>query len=551
VFKQNYGVFAGLAAAASIVVVSLRNDSQTGIASRVIRDWLLVGLGMAVIGLPLAAYLAAIGAGPPAFDSLVLRPFQGFSDHHSIPYLPLSDIWTHDRMRMAGGFTYLPPIAFNASGFEFWPKLVVSTVKSLLALLYWLPPLVIAGSALLFAVDVRAKRAGRPDHALPVVAIFASFVFLGVFPRADYNHLINVYQPMLILLVVFSERLVSSIGKHARPLANAVLFMLVLTAGTYGLIGTVWFGELWSKVRTPIASPRAGVLVNMWFASMLNYEVEAIRAATAPGDSILAMPGLSMLPFLADRHVATRYHNFYAVHIAHDGGKQAAEEAEAEDTRLVISEYNNFFSDPVGMLEFAPHLTDYVNSNFEEAFSVSTDTHMFLARRPEPIDRDRLLSILERCKIPRKSGGGVYLRETPLFRAINHHYGYHTVSSGEKRTVCNIDVPERPANLRFQVSTRSVDAVTPGTKVSIEVTIKTESDSATQSLTELTRKIPVTQSAGWKSAAPKEYSVDLTRYAGRRVRLVMRSRLEGSLEMNPLDARGFIVRWIDPVIEPR
>jgi hypothetical protein len=547
VFKQNYGVYAGLAVAASVALVSFRD----GVTSRIAREWLLVGRGMAVIGLPLAVYLVAIGAGQPAFDSLVLRPFQGFSDHHSISYLPLSDIWTHERMQMAGGYTYLPPIAFNASGFEYWPKFLVSTVKSLLALLYWLPPLVMLGASVLFAVDVRAKRADGPDHALPVVAIFASFVFLGVFPRADYNHLINVYQPMLILLVVFSERLVSSIGRHARPVANAVLCMLVLTAGTYGLIGTVWFGELWSKVRSPIASPRAGVLVDMWLASMLNYEVETIRAATAPGDSVLAMPGLSMLPFLADRRVATRYHNFYAVHVAHDGGKQAAEEAEAEGTRLVISEYNNFFSDPVGMLEFAPHLTNYVNSNFSEAFSISTDTHMFLARRPEPIERARLESILPSCDIPDDSEGGVYLRETPLYRAIDHYYGHRTVSSGEQSTICTIDVPERPMNLRFQISTRSPDEIAPGTKLSIELTTATESDPTPKAVTELTREIAVMQSVGWKSSAPKGYSVDLARYAGRRVRLELRSRLEGSLEMNPLDARGFIVGWIDPVLEPQ
>lgn len=89
--------------------------------------------------------------------------------------------------------------------------------------------------------------------------------------------------------------------------------------------------DLRKTLWLPLDSPRASVLVNALDALIVNDEIKLLRALTADSEPVFALPNLSMIPFLAERPMPTRYHNYYAVDIGHDAGLDAAGEIERSE----------------------------------------------------------------------------------------------------------------------------------------------------------------------------------------------------------------------------
>ncbi len=541
VFKQNYGVYGAAAAVVVVTAVTIAQARTTREASRrVAIRLLLVTVGSLSVCLPLVAYLYARGAGWAMIDSLVLRPFHGFADQHTIRYLPFADIWRQRRIMASGGFVYLPPLLFMTGVMLSWPAWILTTVKTLDGVLYWLPAALLAGGVV--AARKRRSRGAELDRSLLVIVVFAAFLFLGVFPRADFNHLVNVYQPFLILSVVLVQRLVARIEG---PLRSLVIVPAALLFACYCGFGAVWLRDVRRMFGTALASERGGVLVDPLTASLVNYQVGAVRALTAPEDSVLAMPGLAMLPFLAERPMATGYYNYYAVHIGHDSGARAASEADVRQAKLVISDYNNFFSDPVGMLTYAPLLTDYVHNNFREVFSAAPGRQLFLVRREHPLPFRRRSRLLTDCWVTTLPAQAGFVVEHVLFRAL-----YQSLRSGEPSTdtFCNVTVPEDGV-LRFALGMRIPDAASPEAHVLAEVWVLPETGAPLPATRAFHADRPVVPLSGWVGPPATEYAVDLRRYAGERVLLIFRSRLLGEVVMNPLAPWTFAVGWEGPTVE--
>ncbi|MCC6763036.1 MAG: hypothetical protein IT293_00090 [Deltaproteobacteria bacterium] len=540
-FKQNYGVYGGAAATVVVAAVTIAHAGTMREASRrVVSRLVVVALGGLCVVLPLVAYLSAAGAGPAMIDSLLIRPFHGFAEHHAIAYPPFGELWRQRQIMAAGGLVYLPPLLFVTGGLLAWPAWVLTVVKALDVLLYWLPVALLAGGVM---VGLRRHRGEEPDWSLLVIVVFAAFLFLGVFPRADFNHLANVYQPFLILSVVLVQRLVARVDW---PMRSAVIAPVVLLFGCYCAFGAVWLRDVRRMLSAPLASERGGVFVDPLTASLVNYQVGAIRALTAAGDSVLAMPGLATLPFLAERPMATGYYNYYAVHIGHDAGARAAAEAEVDHTKLVVSGYGNFFSDPVGMLTYAPLLTEYVRTNFHEVFSAPPRQQSFLVRRQEPLPVRRRSHLLADCwtaTVPAEAG---FVAEHVLLRSL-----YQSISSAEPfaDTLCRTTVPE-DGELRFALGMRTPDAASSDAHVVAEIWILPETGTALPATRVFEADQPVVPISGWVGRPATEDTVDLRRYAGQQVVLVFRSRLlGGEVTMNPFAPGGFAVGWDGPVIE--
>src|SRR5262245_51049844 len=101
-----------------------------------------------------------------------------------------------------------------------WPDALVRSVEILHVLLYWIPPLLFATAAWLALVPV--LRELPPDGGLLALLAVAGCMYLGVFPRADFNHLMNVYQPLVALGAVVGQRVLSS-GPASRRARRGVL----------------------------------------------------------------------------------------------------------------------------------------------------------------------------------------------------------------------------------------------------------------------------------------------------------------------------------------
>ena len=121
-----------------------------------------------------------------------------------------------EKQKMAGcGRLTYGAWAFTHTALRFdWPRPLVRGIEQLHVLLYWLPPaFLVAGAALAFAAR-DARR--RFDAGLLAATAVAGLLFLGVFPRADFNHLLNVLQPSIVIGAVVSARALAQAKRRPR-----------------------------------------------------------------------------------------------------------------------------------------------------------------------------------------------------------------------------------------------------------------------------------------------------------------------------------------------
>jgi hypothetical protein len=544
-FKQNYGVLAALGCAVGIAGVCLESRAEAGGSWR---DALgvpgPVALGVGLVLLPALAYFWSHAALGDAFRALVLHPFGGFLGTHDIPYLGPAEVFTRERMAGLGRLTYgsysLTSTAMRAD----WPAALVRGVEILHVLLYWIPPLLLAAGAWLALVPLFRGLPPEGGH-LALLAV-AGFVYLGVFPRADFNHLMNVYQPVVALGAVVLARVLAGGPASARWPRRALVAGGGALLAAYAVVAGYWYADLLRSLDSEVARPRGGVLVSEAEQQMLAFEVAAIRAGTRDGEPVLTLPAFAMLNFLADRPMPGRYYNLYSVHIAHDGGAGVVEGAEAARVRLAVADYHDFFSEHTRLRDYAPRLTDYLRRTFAPAFSVAIDEHLFLRRRAAPLPDRPGEDALADCDATPGTWTGRALREHLLFDVL-----YHFLDDGapgaiqDLSTLCRVAVPDA-AELVFRVGYRQPTEVRPGSELTAEVWVHREGHADELLYRESLPLVPV---IGWNSPPAAERRVDLSRFAGERPILLLRTRFRGGVRMNTLDLKGFAMVWQDPRIE--
>jgi hypothetical protein len=545
-FKQNYGALAALGCGLGVAAALLESRQPIAASLRVgLRALGPLAIGIALVGVPTLAYFWHHAALDDAFRALVVHPFRGFLGTHDIAYLGLGEIWTREQMPGIGRFTY-GAHSFSATALRFdWPDPLLRAVEILHVLLYWIPPLLF-GTAAWLALGPALR--GRPaEGGLLALLAFAGLVYLGVFPRADFNHLMNVYQPVVALGAVVVERL---LARRAGP-AGARRRVLVASGGAllgaYAVVGGYWTVDLLRSLDTAVAAPRGGVLVSRAEQEMLAFEVAAIRAGTRDGEPVLTLPDLAMLNFLANRPLPSRYYNLYAVHIAHDRGAGVVEGSELAGVRLAVADYDDFFSERNRLRVYAPALTDYLRRNFAPVFSVAIDEHLFLRRRPSPLPARATLDALAECDAGSgKQGGRRRLQQHLLFDILYHRLERDSLGvSDDVSTLCRVEVPG-PSELRFRVGYRQPAEVRAGSELVAEIWVQRRGHADELLYRE---SLPLAPVRGWSSPPALERKLDLSRFAGEEAWLIFRTRFRGEARMNPLDFTGFAMVWQDPRIE--
>ncbi len=539
VCKQNYGVFAAVGCAAAV----LASLGARGTFGRVLPSALRLGGGVIAAVVPVVGYFLYHGAAGHAFDALVMHPFRGFLVAHRIPYLGLSELIDPQLIAGAGRFTYGAYPMLKTGLHLRWAAGSIQFVEQLHVVLYWVPVLVFALASVLVARSLSRRSL---DVGLASVLAVAGLVFLGVFPRADFNHLMNVYQPVVLLGVIVTQR-VTRLSEGRVWRACSIGFACILFA-PYALLATSWYVSLLTGLQQPLAAPRGGVLIDPWEAGMIDFEVETMRARTRPDEPVLTVPGLAMLNFLAERPMPSRYYNLYEVHIAHDRGTSAVAESERRGSRLAVVDYNNFFSDPVGLSEYAPVLAGHLRRDFSPLLSVAVDKHLFLERRATSLPNRKLVSGLEDCDaLTDAEFGDRVIRHHLFFDALYHFL--ENGAEGERQvseTECRIHIPAG-AQLRVRVGYRQPLGVGDDARLLAEMWARIGEDGEGERLLEA--EVPLAAQVGWGSPAPAEYEVDVAHLAGRDVTLILRTVFDGEIEMNALELWGFAMVWQDLQIE--
>jgi hypothetical protein len=544
-FKQNYGILAAAGCAIGVAAICLESRA---LAAGSWRDALTapapVALGVGIVLLPTLVYFWRHAALGDAFQALFVHPFGGFLGTHDIPYLGPAEFFTGERMDGIGRLTY-GAFSFTGTALRFdWPKALVRSVEILHVLLYWIPALLFAAAAWLALVP--AFRGLPPDAGLVALLAVSGSVFLGVFPRADFNHLLNVYQPVVALGAVVGARLLGGGPASRRWPRRALVAGGGALLAAYAVVAVYWYADLLRSLRSEVAPPRGGVFVSEAEQQMLAFEVAAIRAATREGEPVLTLPAFAMLNFLADRPMPGRYYNLYAVHIAHDRGAGVVEGVEAERVRLAVADSQDFFSERTRLRDYAPLLTEHLRRTFAPAFSVAIDEHLFLRRRPVPLPDRPGEDALADCDAAPGTWEGRALRHHLLFDVLYHFLDDGTPGAVQDvSTLCRVRVPEA-AELAFRVGYRQPTQVRPGSELGAEIWVH-----RTGRPDELVfrESLPLEPVLGWNSPPAVERRVDLSRFAGEEAVLIFRTRFRGGVAMNPLDFKGFAMVWQDPRIE--
>lgn len=540
--KQNYGVFALTGAALAWAATRLDGSRSDRRPFEGAGLELAAGtLGVASAGLPFLAYLLATGALGDAWYSLVVHPFE-FAGRHDIPFAPLSDLLRPALYTDAvEKLTYLS-YGFHRAGPIGWLQFVRGTHR-LHVLAYWLPVAIfLAGLALAF---VSGRRQGRRiDAPLFAVASVGGLLFLGVLPRADYNHLMNVYQPVPIAAAIVVARGLAL--TRSRVTRGAVIGVLSVLALLYGGTALTWYVSLLRSHVMKVDVPRGGVLVDAVDAIRLDDLMHAVETHSEPGAPLLTVPDLTMLNFLTDRPVPSAYYNLYEHHIAADGGAAVVAGAEASGVDLVITSFDNFFSDRVGLLDYAPALSDYVITHFERSFIGADQNYIVYRRRETPLEQHAHFDAIADCS--HGDAGLADVRHHLLFSSL-----YHRSRPGQPippegvTTVCRLTVPEAGGVLSLEIGYLRPRAVAPGTQLVGEVSIA-EAGAAPHRLHYQT--LPVLPSRGSRrQQAFRRVDLTLDAQAGREVEIVFHTRLSGRVASHPFDWKGFAMVYRDPRLQ--
>jgi hypothetical protein len=400
-------------------------------------------------------------------------------------------------------------------------------------LLYWLPLPIFAGGALL-AVRIGERRI---DPVLASVTAVCGGVYLGLFPRADFNHLVNVYQVVIVagafVVPEARRRLAGRSPVGSRIFTGFVTALVVL----YAAVGLYWWNGLRTRLDVEVGGERGGVKISRVDAENLGYMIRAIESHTSRGEALLTVPDLAMLNFLTDRPMPSAYYNLYEHHIAFDGGQSVVDGAEANGVRIALTRYNNFFSDRRGLLEYAPALADYLETHFRRSVLGGDDDYILLERRREPIPKEPYIDVLADCDDDAESPRRIDVQEHLLFSALYHKSrpGLEMPAEGYV-THCRVKVPESGGELRLEIGYRPPAQADRGTTLAAVVSVGDET--GTREVAR--RQFRVAGRTGRGPQMPyRRVEVDMDPWAGREVDLVFHTTLRGSVRVQPLDFKGF------------
>ncbi len=543
-FKQNYGVFALLGLIAGLVAIRVearqagKDEAREGAA---VRDLGLLAAGVAAAGAPVFVWIAATGALPAAWQSLVVHPFE-FGTRHGIPYL---SPWAMLRPALLRSFeemfTYgaqplyrVPP----PTVWLFW----IGLAERLHVLVYWAPPWI--GGVLLY-LGLGGRERGVDAGLLSLLAVSAG-IFLGVFPRADFNHLVNVYQPVVVAGVVAAAALWRRRREPPTLLARVGWGALATVVAAYAAVALYWYVALIIHLDTEVALERAGVLARPEQAQRLHYQVRTIQSETGPDEALLTLPDLSMLNFLADRPVVSAYYNLYDHHIAHDGGATVARGSRERAGALAVTRFDDFFSDRRGLRDYAPALVAHLRTDWEMKWRVGRDDFVHLRRREAAGAGQEGESILPHCEVSPLAK----VRDHLLYSALYHDPGgVPAPKPAVVESSCRLAVPSGGARLELRIDTRAPRTAAPDTTLEAEILVV---DGASRSRV-VRRVFEVKPEPGFprREAFAEPTRVDLSPWAGREIELVLRTRLRGQAKVRVREARGFGTVFEDPrLIEP-
>lgn len=190
------------------------------------------------------------------------------------------------------------------------------------------------------------RRRSRREQTTLAVLVAALAMYLQLYPRSDFMHLITAVPLTLVLAAALAARFTGWLPEEA-SLRRVVRVALV--GGTLGFLA-FWISPSLQSVLTWDRGPawrshaalgleRVPVTLELGRAPRLQNlhdTVAYIRANTAPGEAIFPFPGIEIVCFLADRENVTRHGYFFTGWPGHEVEAEVVSTLAARPPRLVV-----------------------------------------------------------------------------------------------------------------------------------------------------------------------------------------------------------------------
>jgi len=222
------------------------------------------------------------------------------------------------------------------------------------------------------------------------------------------------------------------------------------------------------------------------------------------------------------------------------------EASEAKGVPYVVARFNNFFSDRVGMLEYAPDLTDYVVTHFERSFVGARENYLVYKRRQEPGIEHAHESALSNCESETELAE---VREHLLFSALYHR----SLPSGPipeegTFTVCRVNVPADGGILALEIGYRRPHRSARGTTLESSIVVIDEG----RRIEVLEKEVQVVRSQDLpRQHAFERIEIELAPWSGKEIMLEFRTRLTGAIRTTGFDLKGFAMIYRDARVQSR
>jgi 4-amino-4-deoxy-L-arabinose transferase-like glycosyltransferase len=388
IFKYNVGVLLLGCGAFAIVARESMMTRRIGGAARKVGAYLI---GFAAVAGALAGYLAYHNA----FGAMInhfLHHAAEYSEIRSVTLPPARVVLPAAlaslaaiviglvMIRMAARFLGAYVIAVLAIGSVILlaPSKAALLNESAIAAVAYFPPLIFA-AAFGFAIW-QLKRKGRDaagwwrdNGAIAITGLFAIAVYLEVFPRADFYHLVRVLPPVFLFFFALLVRCVPALREHLRtrvPSPNRVALLTVATPLVFLLFAGVqdtWAPEFDSGLRfrdnreLNIERGR-GIFVEAKQAELTEGLVQLIQANSSKDDYIFSFAQRgSALYFLAARRNPTRFLWWRSVGIS------------AEEREAVMTMISNRRAKLILVQDVAANkeIQDFIGDNYDQIGTVA------------------------------------------------------------------------------------------------------------------------------------------------------------------------------------
>jgi 4-amino-4-deoxy-L-arabinose transferase-like glycosyltransferase len=207
--------------------------------------------------------------------------------------------------------------------------------ESAIASVAYFPPLIFAAALVAAILQLKNKQRDaaawwRGNGAIAITGLFSVAVYLEVFPRADFFHLVRVLPPVFLFFFVLLARCLLALLEHLRTRVrspNRVALLMVATPLVFLLLAGVqdtWAPKFESGFRfrdnRELSIERGrGIFVEARQAELTEGLVQLIQANSSKDDYIFSFAQRgSALYFLAARRNPTRFLWWRSVGISAD-----------------------------------------------------------------------------------------------------------------------------------------------------------------------------------------------------------------------------------------